>query len=388
MLHRAVLRDRQLSWRPVQTPGMKRAPSEGSKPQKRRKKHRPQPNTLEGSQLEQQLELLQQQHQLGVLTEATFIELAAQLKAKHHTKPDIEERPAAAAKAKHHTEPNTEEPPPANGGADPRPTYPFEADETDHCESPKQAYADVAPLLGQLCKLLGKSPGTLKIWDPFFCDGAVKRHLGQLGFSCVYNKCEDFYARVDAHDYPEHDVIITNPPYSGDHLERLTRFCSTHHTTPFLLLLPHFVYTKPYFLTTLGSMQLFYMVPMASRYYYKPPSWVAASGSSAVSKGKQETAPFPSFWYCYVPPKLRQKLLDWWDGRLRKRQSGAESELNQPIQRRFALTQPVFMAKSSSELPHEVRGEFDHSKKRPNARARKRLASKKNLIRQGSNYVP
>merc|ERR1712196_122374 len=55
-----------------------------------------------------------------------------------------------------------------------RPTYPFSVDDTDHCESPKQAYADIAPLLTQLCKLLGKSPATLRIWDPYYCNGAVK----------------------------------------------------------------------------------------------------------------------------------------------------------------------------------------------------------------------
>lgn len=26
-------------------------------------------------------------------------------------------------------------------------------------------------------------------------------------------------------EVPQHDVLLTNPPYSGDHVERLLRFC-------------------------------------------------------------------------------------------------------------------------------------------------------------------
>ena len=40
---------------------------------------------------------------------------------------------------------------------------------------------------------LGKEPAALRIYDPFFCAGAAKTHLAALGFSSVYNKCEDFY---------------------------------------------------------------------------------------------------------------------------------------------------------------------------------------------------
>lgn len=74
----------------------------------------------------------------------------------------------------------------------------------------------------------------------------MKRHLADLGFANVYNECEDFYARLSAHDYPEHDVLLTNPPYSSDHLQKIIRHVTTSGK-PWLLLVPNFVYVKEYY---------------------------------------------------------------------------------------------------------------------------------------------
>ena len=46
-------------------------------------------------------------------------------------------------------------------------------------------------------------------------------HLQRLGFESVYNRNEDFYAAIEAGHTPEHDVLVTNPPYSGEHKRRL-----------------------------------------------------------------------------------------------------------------------------------------------------------------------
>ena len=40
----------------------------------------------------------------------------------------------------------------------------------------------------------GKEPAQLQIYDPYFCNGAVARHLAKLGFPLCYNRNEDFYA--------------------------------------------------------------------------------------------------------------------------------------------------------------------------------------------------
>lgn len=69
-----------------------------------------------------------------------------------------------------------------------------QADEVDHCETAPEAYKHVACVLHAIAEHLGRRPGELRIYDPYYCNGAVARHLEALGFSHVYNRNEDFYA--------------------------------------------------------------------------------------------------------------------------------------------------------------------------------------------------
>ena len=70
-------------------------------------------------------------------------------------------------------------------------SYPFEPDPDDHCESPLEAYRDIAPLLHQLATRLSRRPSELRIYD-FYCAGTCVKHLAAVGFTSVYNRCEDF----------------------------------------------------------------------------------------------------------------------------------------------------------------------------------------------------
>lgn len=63
------------------------------------------------------------------------------------------------------------------------------------------------------------------------------------GFDNVYNRMEDFYAKIASNSLPEYDVLVTNPPYSGDHFRRICEFCRASDK-PYFLLLPNFVYIK------------------------------------------------------------------------------------------------------------------------------------------------
>ena len=49
----------------------------------------------------------------------------------------------------------------------------------------------------------------------------TKRMFTVCGFVC---RNEDFYAVKAAGRCPEFDVLVTNPPFSGDHLDRIFRF--------------------------------------------------------------------------------------------------------------------------------------------------------------------
>ena len=93
--------------------------------------------------------------------------------------------------------------------------HPFETEPGDHAETPFEAYEHIAPLLHRLARRLDKTPSALRIYDPYYCEGGMLKHMRQLGFESVYNRPEDFYAKQAAGGCPEHDVLITNPPFSG-----------------------------------------------------------------------------------------------------------------------------------------------------------------------------
>lgn len=279
-----------------------------------------------------------------------------------------------------------------------RPAHPFAADESDHCETSLAAYRDVVPLLDKIASSMGKNRSSLSLYDPYYCAGGVKTKLSSLGFRNIINQCRDFYADVRDGTVPEHDVLLTNPPYSGDHLEKLMRFvatgsCEKQTSTgrgrgrkPFLLLLPHFVYTKQYYRDVFPqsceglSCNPFYLVPR-SRYSYTPPEWVSSEkgGSTAVGRGKVDTAPFPSFWYCSVVKQCGRgtgsgrrasgKDIDA-DVRAWMAQTYGQSGVYKPgVRRKDGMS----YADRSAHIPREFKGEFDSTKKRPNPRARKRM---------------
>jgi hypothetical protein len=116
-------------------------------------------------------------------------------------------------------------------------SHPFPTDPGDHCETPLQAYKDVEPVLVALAKALGKTKATLRILDPFYCDGAARRHLHELGFTSARNDNADWYELLRTGTVPDHDVLLTNPPYSGGHLRRILVHVAKSNK-PALLLLP------------------------------------------------------------------------------------------------------------------------------------------------------
>lgn len=73
-----------------------------------------------------------------------------------------------------------------------RPKYTFKVDETDHCETPLEAYRDLLELLDEVAESLGKTRSSLLIYDPYYCNGGVQRKLQSLGFDNVINRNRDF----------------------------------------------------------------------------------------------------------------------------------------------------------------------------------------------------
>lgn len=263
-------------------------------------------------------------------------------------------------------------------------SHPFEVDDSDHCETPLQAYQDLQVILDRLLhqqhqKTPPKSRSSLTIYDPYYCDGGVKTKLASMGFTNVINENRDFYEDIEKGQIPDYDVLVTNPPYSGHHMEKLLEFCasqqSKHKNKPSFLLLPHFVYTKDYYQRALSSTisssplpsspsSFFCFLVPQIRYSYVPPAWVADrhGASKALSKGKETTAPFPSFWYCCHMDGTSVSHT-WFEDTFGR--SGSIHSKHTSSGLRYART-PV-------EIPRDFKGEFDPTKKRPNPRARKRM---------------
>ena len=180
--------------------------------------------------------------------------------------------------------------------------HPFDVDDADHCETGVESYADLVPVLDLVCAQLGRTRETLRIYDPYYCDGAVVRNLGRYGFRSVHNVCEDFYAVVRDGRVPEYDCIVTNPPYSGEHVSRLLAWCASGTGAgagggkPAFLLLPNHFYTKPYFPRM--SLDACWFLCPTKRYCYWAPLGMRAKGHAHRNAGRGErTSPFVSLWF-------------------------------------------------------------------------------------------
>ena len=222
-----------------------------------------------------------------------------------------------------------------------RPKHCFEVDQDDHCETSGAAYDDISPLLSHIAVLLGKERKDLMIYDPYYCNGSVIKHLAARGFETVYNKNEDFYRMIDENRVPTFDVCVTNPPFSGDHIEKLLQFCSKLQK-PFFCLMPNYVYTKPYYAHLTDKLSPFYVVAQ-SRYEFWTPRGFRDNCAS-----EHKTSPFVSFWYCHGG-EFTSKLIRWW----RKREMAGCGEET-----------PAFVIQNLRYLPQRVRATYDPLRKR------------------------
>lgn len=201
---------------------------------------------------------------------------------------------------------------------------PFETVEDDHCETSPTAYADIVPFLKLVAKKLKKDPDALIIYDPYYCAGSVVQHLNRLGFSRVHNTPDDFYQVISSQRVPEHDVVLTNPPYSGNHFERLIDFLKSNGK-PFLLLLPsHFSKRPMYQETTSLQKDMVYLTPLERYHYWTPvgrrPSEDKKRKHRNIHLGSRNS-PFVSHWFISLAPLVsRKKILKLY----KKKEGGLE----------------------------------------------------------------
>ena len=134
--------------------------------------------------------------------------------------------------------------------------HPWPCERSDHCETPPEALRDLARIVDAMARANGVEPGDARrawtVYDPYYCQGASRRHLVELGFRNVKHDALDAYAewkRLDG--LPACDVLVTNPPFSGTHAERLFRHLHRlqceRRCPSFAVLLPNYVYTKTFY---------------------------------------------------------------------------------------------------------------------------------------------
>lgn len=192
--------------------------------------------------------------------------------------------------------------------------FPYETEPDDHCESPTESYHDIVPILHALVEAKGKED-QLAIYDPYYCNGSVIRHLSEIGFPNVYNLKEDCYktwsSEYSSQPYPFYHVFLTNPPYSGDHIPRLLDHVFSrdflNSKKPWLLLMPTYVHKKDFYKEALkrSGVKPFYLVPK-KRYVYVPPKNFREKKNSDVHK---KSSPFTSMWYVWGGSKAKNEVL-------------------------------------------------------------------------------
>lgn len=189
---------------------------------------------------------------------------------------------------------------------------PFDTVEDDHCETSSTAFAHIVPFLVLLAKKLKKQPNELVIYDPYYCAGSIVQHLNRLGFPRVHNVPEDFYEVISNKTIPEHDVVLTNPPYSGNHFERLLDFLKSNGK-PFLLLLPSHFSKRPAFQeATSLQKEMVYLTPKERYHYWTPlgrrPSEDKKRKHRNIHLGSRNS-PFVSHWFISLAPIVSRKKI-------------------------------------------------------------------------------
>ncbi|CAJ1966680.1 unnamed protein product [Cylindrotheca closterium] len=185
-----------------------------------------------------------------------------------------------------------------------KPCFEYKVDYNDHFETPLCAYEDILPLLD----LLNQNRKQHVIYDPYYCNGRVAVLLRQLGFDRTIHAKRDFYKDVEGNEVPEHDTLVTNPPYSENHKEKCIEFCIQQFQEEgraFFLLMPNYVAAKSYFRTLLndkGCMDdVAYVVP-AIPYEYDHPEGTG-----------HEIPPFNSLWFVGIGKQKIRLMQGTWN---------------------------------------------------------------------------
>lgn len=125
--------------------------------------------------------------------------------------------------------------------------HPFRANFNDHFETDLTAVKDITPCLSEFRTLIRPNcPEAFSLYDPYYCNGSVVQKWNNLGFLKVIHDNRDFYRDIADGAIPPYDILVTNPPFSDDHIPKLFAFL-LEKKKPFAVLMPDYVATKPWY---------------------------------------------------------------------------------------------------------------------------------------------
>lgn len=185
----------------------------------------------------------------------------------------------------------------------------FDTNVLDHCETPRAAYEHLREFLEVMGQSMKMPTASMRVWDPYYCDGTMKRIFTEMGFTNIIHDNADFYQLIEKRNIPPHEVLVTNPPYSEDHIHRLLDFVvgtEIPNRRPVCLLLPNWVSRRPdyeeRFANPVAQKQneLFYLSPVEP-YAYTFPPFVHQKDRPEHVGASGKTTPYLSSWYLVVP---------------------------------------------------------------------------------------
>jgi len=126
--------------------------------------------------------------------------------------------------------------------------FPYKANFNDHFETSIEALEDLMPVLEAYRSLVRPNcPEKFTLYDPYYCAGAIRSHWKELGIEHFIHEKRDFYADISEGTVPiGFDMLVTNPPYSDDHIERLLDFLIGSNKA-FAFLVPDYVASKDWY---------------------------------------------------------------------------------------------------------------------------------------------
>lgn len=228
----------------------------------------------------------------------------------------------------------------------------FQPNPNDHAETSLDACRDIAPLLAAVAEVKRKSWESLRIYDPYFCAGTIKGHLASLGFPNVYNENEDFYLAVERGTVPKHDCLVTNPPYTDDtHIRRLVDFVTKRRKFA-LVLMPSWVYMKPFFQERKRPGGWAFLAPEKRYRYFAPSGW---------RKRGKRTAPFNSLWYVFCKSRgKRNRVMARWQQVMSADPTALPSRIAEVARR----ARGSVLCDCTNDLPKHALDTFDPAYKR------------------------